>query len=49
MDLERMFNISPEEVLKISDHLPVWAEFGVTETSAAQPAQTAGLNGLPIR
>lgn len=35
-DLERNLRISRDEALKISDHLPVWAEFQVWE-SAPQP------------
>jgi endonuclease/exonuclease/phosphatase family metal-dependent hydrolase len=30
-DMVRQFNLTVEEALEISDHLPVWAEFGLLE------------------
>jgi hypothetical protein len=30
-DLQRVYGLSREEALKVSDHLPVWAEFGIWE------------------
>ncbi len=43
VDLLREYNLTQEQVLKISDHLPVWAEFSVYEGGqagrvASQPA-----------
>lgn len=32
-DLQREFNLSLEQALEISDHLPIWAEFSTTEGS----------------
>jgi hypothetical protein len=34
-DLERTYGISREDALKVSDHLPVWAEFQVWETPSS--------------
>lgn len=31
MDLMEMYNLSKEEALKVSDHLPVWADFSMYE------------------
>lgn len=33
-DLESTFGLSREDALKVSDHLPVWAEFGVWEAAS---------------
>ena len=38
-DLQGIYGISTEDALKVSDHLPVWAEFGVWE--AASPGRFA--------
>lgn len=38
IDLEGMFGLSRTEVARISDHLPVWAEFSLTEQAAANTA-----------
>jgi hypothetical protein len=35
LDLRREFNLTPQEELQISDHLPVWAEFSVFEGGEA--------------
>lgn len=45
VDLVREFNITQEQALQVSDHLPVWAEFSVYEGGqpgrvASQPAAT---------
>lgn len=38
LDLRREFNLTPQEELQLSDHLPVWAEFSVFEGGeAGQP------------
>ncbi|MCR9294828.1 MAG: endonuclease/exonuclease/phosphatase, partial [bacterium] len=43
-DIETLFGISQEDALKVSDHLPVWAEFYIWEApsysnfAAGQPA-----------
>ncbi len=36
LDLESVFGLSRDEALKVSDHLPVWAEFEVKEADARQ-------------
>ncbi len=43
LDVVREFNLTQEQALKVSDHLPIWAEFSVYEggrpgTVAARPA-----------
>lgn len=38
VDLLREFNLTEEEALAVSDHLPVWAEFRVTEGGTQQVA-----------
>jgi hypothetical protein len=35
LDLRREFNLTPQEELQVSDHLPVWAEFSVFEGGEA--------------
>lgn len=45
LDLVREFNLTQEQALAVSDHLPVWAEFSVYEGGqpghvAQQPAET---------
>lgn len=41
LDMAEMFRISTEEALKLSDHLPIWAEFTIVEQpSAASYPQT---------
>ena len=37
LDIQKQFGISEEEALKISDHLPLWAEFSAYETPPAPP------------
>lgn len=39
MDLQRQFNLTQEQALLISDHMPVWAEFNAFEAPMIQPAQ----------
>ena len=41
LDIMREFNITEEEALTISDHMPVWAEFSVFEGGV--PGRVAGL------
>ena len=36
-DFVRHFNLSLEEGLEVSDHLPVWAEFSIYEGGVPQP------------
>lgn len=36
LDLVRQFNLTVEQALTISDHMPVWAEFACTERDADQ-------------
>ncbi|MEZ6096145.1 MAG: hypothetical protein R3C03_18285 [Pirellulaceae bacterium] len=40
-DFLREFNLSLEEAMKISDHLPVWAEFSVFEGASPGESQAA--------
>jgi endonuclease/exonuclease/phosphatase family metal-dependent hydrolase len=42
LDFEAFFGISAEAALKISDHLPLWAEFSAYETVTAPPASGPG-------
>lgn len=42
-DMQRVYGISQEDALKVSDHLPVWAEFGAWET----PSQGRFADRLP--
>lgn len=46
-DLETAFGISRDEALKVSDHLPVWAEFQIWETP--QPGRFANQNATRVR
>lgn len=48
-DFLREFNLSLEEALQVSEHLPVWAEFSPLE-GGARAGRTAGnpTSGLPI-
>ncbi|MBX3420561.1 MAG: endonuclease/exonuclease/phosphatase family protein [Pirellulaceae bacterium] len=41
VDLQQMFGINLDEALRLSDHLPIWAEFANSEGTARPPAQTA--------
>ena len=36
-DLMAEFGLSVDEALEVSDHLPVWAEFSVRDSTAAGP------------
>ena len=36
-DLMAEFGLSVDEALKVSDHLPVWAEFSVRESTVVGP------------
>ena len=47
LDLESMFGINQEDALRISDHLPIWAEFSINEQSSA--AAIAGARGPIVR
>ncbi|WP_218933491.1 endonuclease/exonuclease/phosphatase family protein [Rubripirellula lacrimiformis] len=43
MNIEQAFGISREQALKVSDHLPVWAEFSIWETQRPETiAQAPG-------
>ncbi len=42
MDLEQMFRIQLADVERISDHLPVWAEFSISEQATAFTATAGG-------
>ena len=37
-DLMAEFRLSVDEALEVSDHLPVWAEFSVRESTMVGPA-----------
>lgn len=41
-DLIRQFNLTTEQALRVSDHMPVWAEFRTTE--GGQPGRMARVN-----
>ncbi|MGC3972323.1 MAG: endonuclease/exonuclease/phosphatase family protein [Pirellulales bacterium] len=41
LDLVRQFNLTQDQALKVSDHLPIWAEFSVYE--GGRPGSVAGL------
>ncbi len=44
IDLEAMFGISMDEALKLSDHLPIWAEFSMTEAASTAAPRSASLD-----
>lgn len=48
IDLEQRFGIQLADVERISDHLPVWAEFSISETAPTFTA-TAGATGDVVR
>ena len=41
-DLMAEFGLSVDEALKVSDHLPVWAEFSVRESTGVGPVAERG-------
>ncbi len=41
-DVQRFFNLRPEQALQVSDHFPVWAEFSAYES--VTPGRVATLN-----
>jgi deoxyribonuclease-1-like protein len=47
LDLQAEYRLSLDEALEVSDHSPVWAEFGVREGAAA--SQVAGRPATPPR
>jgi endonuclease/exonuclease/phosphatase family metal-dependent hydrolase len=49
LDVEQMFRIGREEALAISDHLPIWAEFYVTEMPRTVPSRAADGRGFTLR
>ena len=49
LDLNDMFGIKTEETLRISDHLPIWAEFTTVEQMPGANAQLVQRNALPAR
>ena len=46
-DFMREFNLTMDQALQVSDHLPVWAEFSVLE-GGAQPAVANTPSSSPI-
>ena len=40
LDLKREFNLSQDQALKVSDHMPVWAIFTATEQNSNAPIAT---------
>ena len=46
-DLMAEFGLTMDEVLDVSDHLPVWAEFSACESGVAGP--TASRPGMPVQ
>ena len=49
LDLCELFGINTDQAVRISDHLPIWAEFTVTEQVPGANAQFAGVNSQPVR
>ena len=49
LDLTDMFGIKTEEALRISDHLPIWAEFSTMEQIPGTRAQFVESNLQPAR
>ena len=45
-DFLRQMNLSLEQALAVSEHLPIWAEFSIIE--GGRPGQVAG-NALPVQ
>ena len=45
LDVMDLFKINMEEALQLSDHMPIWAEFTVTEQPSSGNVSTA--NQLP--
>ena len=45
-DFLRQFNLSLEQAVEVSEHLPIWAEFSIIE--GGRPGQVAG-NALPVQ
>ncbi len=45
LDLCELFGIRIEVAVRISDHLPIWAEFSVVEQTAGANSQFVGLSG----
>ncbi len=46
-DLMAEFDLTRDEALDVSDHLPVWAEFSARESGVAGPM--ASRPGMPVR
>ncbi len=46
MDMERIFGISRDQALRVSDHLPVWAEFNMWEAPQTGSFADRGLGAL---
>ncbi|QDV21963.1 endonuclease/exonuclease/phosphatase family protein [Aureliella helgolandensis] len=44
IDLEQMFSIDLDDTERISDHLPIWAEFSFTESTGAATAVAGALS-----
>ena len=50
LDVREMFGITVDEALRISDHLPIWAEFTIVEQVPGASAQFVESNNrLPAR
>lgn len=47
VDLMRDFNLSEADALRVSDHLPIWAEFSLRE--GGDPGRVAAQPGVPAR
>ncbi len=45
-DFLRQYNLSLEQALEVSDHLPIWAEFSTLE--GAEPGRIAPVTGTPV-
>lgn len=45
-DVQRIYNLRPEQALEVSDHYPVWAEFSAYES--ATPGRVANRGGTAV-
>ena len=48
-DMIREFNLTVDEMLKVSDHLPVWAEFSLYEGGQGNRVAARPFNATPAR
>jgi endonuclease/exonuclease/phosphatase family metal-dependent hydrolase len=46
IDMESVFGLTSQQVLEVSDHLPVWAEFTIAEQTVTSAALSGGMGRL---